>query len=289
MTYLPLRVHCREIEAADIDRVANLLTNGFRKRTRRFWLGALARLTAHPSPPKYPKYGYLLECNHRLVGVLLLIYAVTEFDNVRKIRCNVSSWYVEPDYRPYAGLLVSRALRHRHITYFNITPDPPTFPILEAQGYTRYCTGRFIAVPALARFQCGWRVELVRAPIEAGEDLSPYERDLLVTHAAYGCMSLICIARGIRYPFVFLPRLKAGVVPFSYLAYCRSVADYVRCAGPLGRYLARHGFPLVVLDANGPVEGLVGRYSDGAPKYVLGSDPPRLGDIAYSERVMFGF
>jgi hypothetical protein len=47
---------------------------------------------------------------------------------------------------------------------------------------------------------------------------------------------------------------------------------------------------LVAFDANGPIEGLPGRYVDAAsPKYFKGPNPPRLGDLAFSERVMFGF
>jgi len=78
-------------------------------------------------------------------------------------------------------------------------------------------------------------------------------------------------------------------MPFVYLAYCRQLDDFVRFAGPLGRFLAWRRFPLVVLDANGPIGRLIGWYSDGFPKYFKGPDRPRLGDIAYSERVMFGF
>jgi hypothetical protein len=85
-----------------------------------------------------------------------------------------------------------------------------------------------------------------------------------------------------------LPRHKFGVAGFAYLGYCRGLDDFVRFAGPLGRFLALRGFPLVVLDANGPLKGLVGWYSDGAPKYFQGPDQPRLGDIAYSERALFG-
>jgi hypothetical protein len=48
------------------------------------------------------------------------------------------------------------------------------------------------------------------------------------------------------------------------------------------------GLPLIVIDANGPVKGLIGWYSKGAPKYFKGPDPARLGDIAYSERALFG-
>jgi hypothetical protein len=285
----PLRIRCREIDAADIDRLADLLTTGFPKRTLEFWVRALGRLTEHSSPPGFPKYGYLLECRGRPVGVLLLIWSTIDAGAEPTIRCNVSSWYVEADYRSYAGMLVSRALNRKHVTYLNITPNSSTLPILEAQGYTRYCNGRFVAVPALARAGRGCRVDAVGTNIRESDDLSPFEIDLLLRHAAYRCVSVTCSAKSRRHPFVFLRRRKAGVVPFAYLAYCRSLEEFVRFAGPLGRYLARHGFPLVVIDANGPVQGLVGRYSGGAPKYFRGPDRPRLGDMAYSERVMFGF
>jgi hypothetical protein len=283
------RVRCREITAADVDGVVNLLTTGFRRQTRDFWIRAFNRLSQHQTPSALPKYGHLLECKGAPVGALLLISSAIGGDEDARIRCNVSSWYVEPAYRSYAAMLVSHALKHKHVTYFNITPDRPTLPILEAQGYIRYCSGRFVAVPALAARSRGARVKVVAPDMRAGEDLPSSEIDLLVKHTDYGCISVICSAADRRHPFVFLPRRKAGVVPFAYLAYCRDVEEFVRFARPLGRFLIRHGFPLVVLDANGPIEGLVGRYSDGAPKYFKGPDRPRLGDIAYSERVMFGF
>jgi len=42
---------------------------------------------------------------------VLLLIASEAVDDVR--RCNVSSWYVEPEYRVYGTLLVRRALRGR--------------------------------------------------------------------------------------------------------------------------------------------------------------------------------
>jgi hypothetical protein len=44
-----------------------------------------------------------------------------------------------------------------------------------------------------------------------------------------------------------------------------------------------------MLDANGAIGGLVGRYFDGImPKYFKGPRPPRLGDLAYTEAALFG-
>jgi len=43
------------------------------------------------------------------------------------------------------------------------------------------------------------------------------------------------------------------------------------------------------LDANGPIPGLVGEYSQGVMgKYFKGPEHPRLGDLAFSEAVLFG-
>jgi hypothetical protein len=57
----------------------------------------------------------------------------------------------------------------------------------------------------------------------------------------------------------------------------------------MGRFLAMRGRPLVVIDANGPIPGLVGKYLDARqPKYFKGPDRPRLGDLVYSETAMFG-
>lgn len=287
---LPPQIRCREISKADIDGLVDLLTRGFPVRTRAFWISALKRLSEHPTPPGYPKYGYLLESNGSPVGVLLLIFSSILVDGEQKIRCNVSSWYVEPAFRSHAGMLVSRALKHKPATYINITPAAHTLPILEAQGYVRYCSGQFMAIPALAAWSQGVRVKAVAPDIRPGEDLQSFEIDLLRAHARYGCMSLICSAANRRYPFIFQPllRRKFGLVRFAQLVYCRDLQDFVRFAGPLGRFLAWRGFPLIAIDSDGPIRGLIGKFAEDQPKYFRGPDRPRLGDLAYSELVMFG-
>src|SRR4029077_1021373 len=78
-------------------------------------------------------------------------------------------------------------------------------------------------------------------------------------------------------------------VPAAQLVYCREVEDCVRFIGPLARYLTLRGRPLLVIDANGPVPGLAGKYFDQImPRYFRGPQRPRLGDLAYSEIAIFG-
>ncbi len=282
-------VRCREIGAADVGAVVDLLTEGYgNARSRRFWVRALDRLGDHPTPPGFPRYGYLLESDGVLVGAILQISTAIQDGGENKIRCNGSSVYVKPAFRAYGAMLISRTLKHRHATYLNVTPDAHTWPMLDVQGYKRYSSGRVIAIPALGPRVPGTHVQPVTPALVSGNGLSSSEVDLLVTHASYGCLSMTCSAADGRHPFVFAPRLKYGVVPFAFLIYCRTLDEFVRFSGPLGRFLCRRGIPLVVVDANGPIPGLIGRYSNVNPKYVKGPDQARLGDLAYTERAMFG-
>jgi len=289
MSPRPLSVRCREIAAPDLDQIADLLTRGFSNRPRDFWMRALNQLSKHATPPGLPRYGHLLEYNGAPVGVRLMIFSTIEVNDQPAIRCNVSSWYVDPAYRWYAAILESRALVDKDVTYFNITPSRHTLPIVEALGYVRYCSGRFLTTPAVIKNDRGLRIRRVTRTTFVDIDLGSFENNLLLRHADYGCVSVICTLRDLSYPFVFLPLRKAGIVPYAYLAYCRQLEDFVRFAGSLGRFLARYGYLLVVVDSNGPIKGLVGKYFGGTPKYFKGPNQPRLGDMAYSERVMFRF
>jgi hypothetical protein len=288
VTSTPPRVRCREITSSDLAAIAVLLAEGFPDHPNGHWARALQRLHGHSPPAGCPRYGYLLEHAGAPVGVVLLIFSPIVLGRETRTRCCVSCWYVRPTFRPQAAMLARHALHRKDVTYVNMTPAPHTRPILEAQGYRLYCSGGFVAAPALNPNVPDARVAVAKPEMPAGNDLSSADVALLVDHAGYGCLSVVVEAAGRRHPFVFLPRRKLGF-PYAYLAYCNDQQDFIKLAGPLGRFLLRRGIPLVVLDANGPISGLIGTYSGHAPpKYFKGADQPRLGDWAYSERVMFG-
>jgi hypothetical protein len=282
------KVRSRQIADADIERVVDLLARGFGLRPRSYWQRALERLSSHPAPADMPKYGYLLESGGDLVGVILLIFSSIPGEQSSKMRCNVSSWYVEPAFRSYASLLISQAIKNKNVTYLNISPAAHTQPIVEAQGFSRYSTGQFVAVPALSPLG-GGTVKVIDAAQRPDASIEPSELDLLLAHKEYGCLSLWAVASGNAHPFVFMPRLAKGCVPCVQLIYCRHIDDFVRLAGPIGRYLAARGRPLVIVDSIGPIPGLVGKHIDGkVPKYFKGPDRPHFGDLAYTEAVLFG-
>jgi hypothetical protein len=123
-----------------------------------------------------------------------------------------------------------------------------------------------------------------------GPTLSEQERDILTAHLGYGCLAYVVMDKSDANPFVFLPRrISRRIVPALQLVYCRNVGEFVRFAGTIGRALAKRGRLLVCLDAAGPLQGLVGKYfqDSGHQRYFRGAERPRIGDLTYSELVMF--
>ena len=127
---------------------------------------------------------------------------------------------------------------------------------MEAQGFSRYCDGVFVAVPMLSGLFGGAKVKVLDGTRKPPVSFDPRDLEMLLQHAALGCVSFWCIMAERAYPFVFRRRFVRGIVPCAQLIYCSDVADFVRFAGPIGRLLARRGLPFVIIDANAPIPGL---------------------------------
>ena len=277
---------CREIASEDLHKVIALLKKGFPHHGDKYWTHLIKRLSERRAPAGFPKYGWLLERDAVPVGVILQIFSSTVVDEKPQIRCNFSSLYVEPAFRAYTTMLVSRAMRYRDVTYINISPAHHTLPFVTAKGYQPYSSGLFVALTAIGRRSQD--VSIVPIETEAGSDhnLRESEERLLLDHANYGCISVVVRSEGRSYPFVFAPYrapARFARIPFAHLVYCSDLHDFIQFAGPLGRFLAKRRLPLVVLNSNRPIPGLLGAYIAGRPKYFKGPHPPHLGDLAYSE------
>jgi hypothetical protein len=226
------------------------------------------------------------------VGCLLMVYSTKIVDGQAALFCNLSSWYVDPAFRNYAALFASMSQKRKDVTYFNVTPWPPTWPILEAQGYLPYCQGLHFSVPALSRSGRGMTIEAVTPDTLVVKGLPGDDLELLKRHADYGSLSLVCHTAEGALPFVFFPlRKRRGVIPVPAveLGYCRGIDDYVRCAGAIGRFLLRRGKPVIIADANGPMAALPGIYTEmRGRKYFKGPHQPRLGDLADTELAIYG-
>jgi hypothetical protein len=287
-----VKAQVREILESDLDAIGDLLTKGFVHSRREYWRRGLQCQGKRLLPSGVPRYGYLIESQGVPVGCLLLIYSTKLVNGQAAIFCNLSSWYVDPAFRNYAAVFAAMVQKRKDVTYFNVTPATSTWPILEAQGYLAYCRGLYFSVPALSTSGRGMTIEAVAQHTQSISGLPDDDLKLLKRHADYGSLSLVCHTGEGAFPFVFFPlRKRRGVIPMPamQLGYCRSIEDYVRCAGAIGRYLLLRGKPLIIVDANGPVAALPGIYTEArGRKYFKGPHQPHLGDLADTELAIYG-
>jgi hypothetical protein len=291
-TMLAAKPRFREIQASDLAAIGDLLTRGFQHRSRDYWMRGLHRQGTRPLPPGAPRYGYLIENNGVPAGCLLTIYSSKLIDGETATCCNVSSWYVDPEFRNYAALFASMTQKRKDIIYLNVTPAPATWPILEAQGFVPYCRGLYFSLPALAHGRRGMTVEAITAATPSVAGLPDADLEMLKRHAEYGCLALVCRTAEAALPFIFFSlRKRRGIIPLPalQLGYCRNIADYVDCAGAIGRYLLWRGKPIVIVDATGTLAGVPGIYSEArGRKYYKGPHRPRPGDLADTELAIYG-
>lgn len=282
------RVRCRAIAIGDLDAVAQLLSEGFRRPKQEF-LAALNVMSGRDVPDGAQRYGYCLDAGTRLVGAILLIATERQVNGVPAVFCNVASWYVLEDFRAYAQLIVSMALKHKHFTYTNVTPAPHTWDIVEKQGYTQYCGGLFFALAALKPRRSGTSIER----FDAARHADVPDHDMLKRHQALGC-DVIVVREGARLDGMVFRRyrIRGGklTLPAMFVIHAPDRERLVAFAGNLGRYFTlRRAAPVLVMDADGPVDGLRGLYTARrGRKYFKGLHRPRLSDLSDTEYAIFG-
>jgi hypothetical protein len=284
---LQTSIRSRELAASDIAAVAEMFGRGLGYSTRRF-LRIFDRITQHRTPPGFPKYGYVLEANGSVVGAILLIFSEIRTSDRSSIRCHVTSWYVDPPYRSYGALFYLKALSLKDVTYINLSARSSALPFLKIQGFQKYSRGQFVSFPVFNWLSRPGQAQglIVDGPITPNAPFEPFERDLLIDHALYGCLAIWCVTTERAHPFVFQKRLFKGFIPGVQVIYCRDPVDLVTFARPIGAYLAARGQLIVRIDANGPMQGLTGMYFDCMePRFYKGARP-RLGDLAYTQTAM---
>jgi hypothetical protein len=278
-------MRCRQIDEPISRPSRQLLARGFPNRNRAILAAGFCATGAARAAAGFAEI-WLPSGNQRrvVVGAILLICSTMRPARGGTARCNLSSWYVEPAFRAYAPMLVSQALRHKDVTYLNVSAAPHTWPIIEAQGFSRYSERHLHRAAGVERPVRRARVEVFDASTAADGGVRSV-RPGGAAAARRARLHQPVVRDGERaYPFVFRPRLVKDFIPCAQLIYCRDIGDFVRFAGPIGRHLARRGKPVVIDDSNGPIPGLVGIFSRGKmPKYFKGPQRPRLGDLAYTE------
>ncbi len=276
----------REIAETDRTAVVGLLLEGFPSRSRDYWMVAFQKLLLQVAPTGQPRVGLLMEEAGVIVGVLLNIWTPADVLPPGHLRANLSSWYVRPEFRSFAAMLLAKACRSGNVTYLNVSAAAHTITVCEALGFKKYSSGQAVCLPLLSYAR---KMNRVYRFDTSTAQLSGADTKVMQEHVAMGCVGLVGEVDGTQVPFLFVRRAVRGFIPAYQLVYCRDLRDFEACARGIGWQLLKKGVALTIADCNQNLNALPSHYIPGkTPKYYKGPDAPRPCDLAFTEIPLFG-
>lgn len=280
----------REIGDDDLADVVTLLCEGFPGRTPSYWRTGLQRFGSRERPIGTERFGYVLVADNALRGVILTIPSMHQNGGEQQVFINISSWYVQKAFRgPPARELYRHACRREGVTYTNLSAAPHTVHTIRSLGFQEWTSGQMVAV-GLRRHRSLPRTRILSSRDFGSVEIHPSEAKLLSDHESFGCLTFCLETPNRLSPFVFVRRRVRGFIPCAQLIYCRELEDLIQHGLAVSSWLAARGFPLMLIDASAPIEGLCGRYYlDKGSKYFKGPPSPKVIDHTYSEMVLLGF
>lgn len=274
----------RAIDAETLGDALVVLGRGFPDRDRAFWERGFARLgPGHDAAP----LGYLLGSGGENVGVLLTFRSErVRPDGGTRLVVNLAGWYVDPDHRWKAPMMLRHVVAGEGVVFTDLTPSHAVERINPALGFAPWNEGQVIT------FLPPWGALRARAAVEvtAFEDARaaltrPGDYDLLERHAAMGCIAAVLREPGGASPLLFRVRRRKGF-RVAQLVYAESRLTVLAHRTAIARFLVARGILVLSVDADRADCPRGSFFRQGRRRFLKGPlDRDRL-DYAFSELVL---
>jgi len=178
------------------------------------------RLFTYAWMAEKPDRGFVLTDGDRIVGFLGTVYADREVQARRVRFCNLSSWYVLPEYRNHSLRLFTAAHSQQNVTFTNLTSRPTVEKVSLALCYEIVNVHKLFTVP----FAQAWgllrrpRAKVLLDRRRIAEKLAGPLLKIFEDHAPTDCGHLIVESSG-RSCYVIWNRRVKHSVPFSEILY----------------------------------------------------------------------
>ena len=274
------------IDDARLGQALDLLERGFPRRRRRDWEDGIERVRAF-NPGGADPIGHLLVKKNRPAGVLLTLRGQSAPPAGVPFKVtNLSSWYVEPEHRMLAPLMLRDVVREPGTVFTDFTPSDRVIPMLPAFGFkplNRGISAISLAVAALKATPHARVYDLANLPTHAPE---PAVRALLERHAQQGAIAGVLNVADAWHPLLFLPR-HLRCLPTAQLIYCQSNATMIEHLAAVARFLLKKGKLVLLLDIppRGDVPGTY--FLNRGMKFAKGGCFEGRTDYAGSELLFF--
>lgn len=234
------------LDHTNIDVALDLLTEGFPERSRDFFSIGIERMRAFGGNDEAGvPLGRVLFDGAKPAGVVLTPASVRHGADglVRRI-VNMSSWYIRPEQRWRAALMLRQIIRDETAIYTDLTPTADVQRMLPALGFAKFTDGIELIPVAYGAMPAGGArvVDLANAPPGA---VGAETRRMLEAHRSLNCWPASLVVGGQHHPLLFKPR-RIKMLPMAALVYCESNKLLRQHLPAVSRYLIdkRVGFLL---------------------------------------------
>lgn len=269
------------IEESNFGEAVGLLAEGFPRRSRAYWAGALERIDALGENRALGiPFGHIMRTDGRAQGVALTIASRRPDHGEReRVHVNYAAWYVAPDQRWRAPLMMRALIRTPCDVFTDLTPSTAVRAILPSFGFKQITQGIVLDIAAL--HQGGGEVlDLGAVPTQT--------RALLSTHARFGGQAVALRSRDGALTPILYKIVKWRGLRAAQILYCASNRLLHGHLGALAKHLRREGIGLIKLDASVDGPPPRGWLRKGRElRFVRGPTRPDVTDYLGSELSLF--
>lgn len=209
----------RSIEDRDIPRVIELAREGF-DQLRPYPDSVLQRLFTYKwnGSDQKPNLGFALWAGEEIVGMLGAVYAERMLGGRRIKTCNLSTWYVRPEFRAAGIKLLSAVLLQKEYSITNFTASPSVRRIMEALGFDVIDNRKWVYLPwQCAKAMLRLERQVISSPSEIQNILEGEERQFLDEHISCHVSHYALCAEG-AYSYLVLKRRRIpGHIVFPWV------------------------------------------------------------------------
>ena len=278
------------IDNANMALALDLLVRGFPHRPLRFWEQALERVARYNECSGRRTFGRLLTARGKPVGAMLTLSDNSQLaDGAQYTVTNLSSWYVDPDHRWLAPLMLRDMVRGEGegIVFTDLTPSDRVLPMLPPLGFRPLNAG--IAAVALPLAAMSPRGDARVTGLEGLEDdaLIPETRARLQRNVEFGAIAAVLRIDDKHYPLLFVSR-KLRQCPAAQLIYCEDNEQLAKGISAVARFLLKKGKTVLLIDVplNRQAPGL--HFLNRGLKFAKGGCFDNRTDYAGSELLIVG-
>lgn len=237
-----------DIDTATLAHTLDLLGRGFPHRSPRFWEQALERVARYNRCYGQRSIGQLLIIRRKPVGVMLTLCGQSQHANGNHYKItNLSSWYIDPEHRRLAPLMLRDLVRAEDVVFTDLTPSDRVIPMLPLLGFRPLNSGiAAIGLPMAALSRAGDARVSDFETLEEGA-LMTDTRARMECNTEFGAMAAVLSVGGMQYPLLFVSRTLRQL-PAAQLIYCEDNALLKETIGAVARFLLKKGKLVLILD-----------------------------------------